>query len=369
MTSAILLIDDRPEMLNPLKEAVEPLLNEGEAEVIAWLPERADNESGDARDKFNELIEQNSVELVITDYDLTRSERGLFGPSIVQWCQFKSIPAGDYTNDPKKNHLPPRPNLFELRVPSDPKQTAKFVVAAFRGFRQIRERLETDESLLEKRSPSAVIAAILGAEERELQFAQYSTKYGFSNSALLAHLMPPAETHTESSPESKRKLLAYICGHLLLNSILKYPGPILDMPALAAYVAVAVDAEQATLTEVFARARYNGPFSDLAQYYWTSEVDEILEELSPEDEGSISADSIGGINRRILEAKVGRKLTRHNCERCGGERGGFICPLTKKVVCQLGECSSPSNSWTPEGARFCRIERVFFDEWAPILDL
>lgn len=369
MTSAILLIDDRPEMLNPLRDAVVPLLGEGEAEVVAWLPEKVESENGDARDKFNELIEQHSVELVITDYDLTRSERGLFGPSIVQWCQFKSIPAGDYTNDPKRNHLPPKPNLFELRVPSHPAQTAKFIVAAFRGFRQIRERLEADETLLAKRSPSAVIAAILGAEEQELQFAQYSMKYGFSNSALLAHLIPPADAGGESSPDSKKKLLAYICGHLLLNSILKYPGPILDISALAAYVAVDVEGEREVLMEVFAASKYTGPFSGLAEYYWTSGVDDILEQLSPDDEESVSADSIGGVNRRILEKKLGRELKRHGCERCGGERGGFICPLTKKVVCHLGECSSPSNSWTPEGARFCRIERVFFDEWAPILDL
>lgn len=366
MTPTILLVEDRQENLIELEEAIRPLLREGEAEIFAWRPSSDDEAT--PLERLEALHNEYAFELVVCDFDLTSGQKGLFGSSIVQWCQVRGIPAGDFTNDPQKNGLPERPNLFELRVPSDTKyaKTAQFVVSAFRGFRDIRLSIDADSELAERRSPATVIASLLGVESQEDEFAQYSMRFGFSNSALMSQI---SERDESGRPDDgkRRRLLAYICGHLLLNAILKYPGPILSGNSLAAYVGVKPGAEDGRLEEVFARARYEGPFSDLSSFFWTEKVDEILESLTVD--ADIQGDTIGSINRQILERHMRVQLTRHDCPRCQGEQGGFICAFTNKVICRLGDCSAPSNSWIPSGARLCRVERTFYDEWAPVLGL
>lgn len=366
MTPTILLVEDRQDNLTKLEEAIRPLLGANEANIHPWRPSEDDDAT--PLERLQKLHEEHAFELVVCDFDLTSGQKGLFGSSIVQWCQVRGIPAGDFTNDPQKNGLPERPNLFELRVPSDSKyeKTAQFVVSAFRGFRDIRRAIEADGALAERRSPATIIASLLGEESQEDEFAQYSMRFGFSNSALLTQLSERGEG--DGATDSKRRrLLAYICGHLLLNAVLKYPGPILNGDALAAYVGVRPGAEDVRLQEVFAKARYEGPFSGLSPFFWTAKVDEILESLTSDAE--IEGETIGSINRQILEKHLKVQLAKHDCPRCKGEQGGFICAFTNKVICRLGECSAPSNSWIPPGARLCRVERTFYDEWAPVLGL
>jgi hypothetical protein len=361
---SLLLIDDTHRLLEELATDLKTHMSVDEVEIRTWEPTK---EETSALEAFDNLVDDSTV-LVVTDYDLTSQGRtGLFGSSIVGWCQARAIPVGDYS---RGNHssLPKEPNLFELRVPTDRQESAKFIASVYRGFKWIRERLAEKPALLEKGSPAAVLSELLGFPEMENQFSLYGGRLGTTNGALLDRIMRTAPDDIDPGADEKRALLCYIVGHLLLNSVLRFPGPILSGRSLAAYVACH-ESETDVLCDLFQEAAYDGPFSELHRFFWLSGVDELLEEYSTLLPEELNAQTQGELNREAVEVKLGRKMARHGCQRCNGLNGGFLCPFTRRTVCQQADCSVGSNSWIPRGARLCRIERDFYDEWAPILGI
>jgi hypothetical protein len=363
--NSILLIDDKPAVLKELEAALRLRLKAEEADIRSWAPA---GEQKDPFDTFTSKIDKDTV-LVVTDYDLTAQGRtGLFGASVVAWSQARAVPVGDYSRA-MATALPAEPNLFELRVPQDSEKAAIYIAAVFRGFAWIRRELAAKPDLLTKRSPPAVIAALLGAPALESQFALYGVRLGATSAALVERIVRTAPADIEPSAEDKRALLGYIVGHLLLNAILRFPGPIISGVELTAYVGVS-KSETDGLHAIFADALYKGPFWELEPYYWLSKVDEILrpmlDRLGPRDP---EPETHGELHRMALEASSARTFVKDDCPRCNGVNGGFWCPFTHRAVCQLANCSVGANSWVPQGARLCRIERDFYDEWAPILGI
>ena len=361
-TPNLLLIDDNAENLESLRQRLAVLMPAEEVEIRTWVPTEDDGPPAEA---FEARVDDRTA-LVITDYDLTTSVKGLFGLSIVGWCQKKSIPVGDFSRGNVAN-LPKEPNLFELRVPTDDEHGAAFVATTFRGFRSLRSGIEAAPALLtERRSLAAVLSSLLGRSRLESQFAAYMSRLGASNSALLQQLRSFAGEE-QPDDEDKIRLLTYVLGHVLCNAILKYPGPILSRHSLCAYIATTLEESEA-IEPLFADACYTGPFSAGHSYFWRGDVDRILDGLGG-DVDQADLESFADLNRRLVEAALGRPLATHNCDRCGGMKGGFWCPFTVRPVCERADCSVPSSSWIPAGAQLCRVERDFYDEWAPLLGL
>lgn len=214
------------------------------------------------------------------------------------------------------------------------------------------------------RSPSAVIAGLLEQPDLESQIALYAVRLGPASGAL----MKKVEHHVYPSVEEKRSLLVYVAGHLLIN-VLRFPGPILSLRALKAYVA-SDGADAPDVLALFDTARYGGPFGDLGQYFWLAQVDTIIELLADALASRGEYETSGEFHRAVLQDVLKRDLPRHACpSRCQGKNGGFLCPFTDRTVCERPDCSVGSNSWLPQGAKLCRIEKDFFEEWAPLLGL
>jgi hypothetical protein len=271
------------------------------------------------------------------------------------------VPVGDFSRA-NRNVLPKEPNQYEIRIPDDPQQAARYIAGAFRGFTHIRTALDSNSVFLQKkRSPVSVLAAILGRPAEESGFALYGGRVGAANAALVDLVMGANATQGQ-----KRRLLSYVVGHLLLNVILRFPGPLLNRKTLAAYLAISAE-EIAKVEKLFVSAQYTGPFSDIEPFYWLTDVDTALEGMSRGLPSESSAETPGQLNREAVEAALGVKLARHACSRCEGQNGGFFCPFTERTVCQLAICSVASNGWIPPGARLCRIEKDFYEEWAPML--
>ena len=364
--SSILLIDDRPALLDEMQEHLAAALGAEHVEIRQWVPER-DSTDTPIRETFDALIVPGTT-LVVTDHDLTqKGATGLFGSTIVSWCQQKLIPVGDFSrgNNPT---LPREPNLFELRVPTTPRDGATFVATAFRGFTEIARAVgdPKHDAASAQTSPAAALAAVLGRPHLGYAFALYMSRLGAANGALVERIRALV-AGTVPEPAEKARLLTYVLGHVLLNAVLRFPGPILSVPALCAYVGTS-ETEAGPLQRVFKKARYMGPFGADAAYFWREQVDEIINRKGAQLSDS-GIDDFGSFNRAAVEAAVKRDLAPHGCDRegCGGKRGGFWCPFTRRAVCLRADCSVPSSSWIPEGAEVARVERVFHDEWAPLL--
>src|ERR1700722_3829806 len=133
MTQNLLLVDDTQAHLDELEKALRGALTKKEGEIRKWIPSRDE----DPKQRFDTLVDDDT-KLVVTDYDLTKGQTGLFGSTIVAWCQARAIPVGDFSRA-NRNALPKAPNQYEIRVPDDPQEAAKYIAGAFRGFKRIRE--------------------------------------------------------------------------------------------------------------------------------------------------------------------------------------------------------------------------------------
>jgi hypothetical protein len=190
---------------------------------------------------------------------------------------------------------------------------------------------------------------------------------GAANASLLDSLrevLSPSQTIDDSE---KIRLLVYVVGHVLANAVLRYPGPILSERALCAYLAT-VEGQAPELRTMFEEARYDGPFSHDACYYWRSDVDDIIARFS-EPIGDAEFEVSGAFNRAVVERVLDHTFENHECPRCGGVNGGYLCPFTNRTVCDRADCSVAANSWIPLGADLCRVEHEFYDVWSPVLGL
>lgn len=366
--AAILLVDDEEDSLEALGEALKKLVTPEEATIITWSP---DGSHTDPYKHFESLIDGVDITLVVTDYDLTKSgSTGLFGYSIVGWCQDRAIPVADFSR--KLDKLPKEPDLFEMRIPGPigVEENAKIIASTYRGFKQVQTKISSEEGLTgNAKSPASVLARVLGVPHHESEFARYSSRIGISSSSLLSRILKTASKDKVPQAEEVNSVLSYMVGHLLINSVLRFPGPIVSTKALAAYVGSS-EFESERLARVFTDASYKGPFSELSTYYWRHIVDDVLDQLAEKHDVDLdSADTHGELHRFILELELGSGLAHHDCARCGGRNGGFLCPFTERTVCEKPDCSVASNSWIPQGATLCRIEREFYDEWAPLLGM
>ena len=351
----IVLIDDVQDVLTEWTTVLTALKGDRELEIRQWLP-KDDGET--AEDGFDKLVDPDTV-LVITDYDLSKGgQNGLRGSAIMNWCNRRLLPVADYSRD-NKARLPKEPDQYELRADSNAEKSAPFMLNLFDGFVSLRKSIADDwENLSKKNSPAAILAAVLGRPLEESRFALYGVKIGSTN------LFETLEEAKDKENE-KQRFMTYLLGHLLFNVIMRFPGPIVDCHALAAFLGVNVS-ETDRLAETFQPAKYDGPFGNKSPYYWLSDVEEVLEGF-PDIEEMEGSPSIGRLNRLALETKFGQ-LAKHDCpNRCHGEEGGFICAFTKKTVCLRTDCSVASNTWIPQGARLCRIEKEYYNEWAPML--
>lgn len=358
--SRIIVIDDRPEALDQLTNSLRESLGT-EAEVFPWRPESTE------QDALQELdgIAGRETALVVTDYDLSLAQRGLFGSSIVAWCNDNYIPVCNFSRQ-SAERISSVAGLFEFRLSPVPELTAAEVARIYRGFRSVNEAARIyQEELSSVGSPARALSVMLGVPHAESEFTPYFSRIGVANGALVDRLQRVSSNDGKGSI-SKLELLNYIVGHVLYNSVLKYPGPILTAEMLAAYFG-GTGQDGGRLTKPFAEARYTGPFSEDADLFWRSSVDDIIEQHANLVEVDDDTMPLDARNRLIAEALLGDQLSSHACDRCDGTRGGFWCPFTQRAVCERPDCSEGSSSWIPQGAWATRIERDFYDEWAPML--
>lgn len=355
----ILLVDDNIEVLAGLSLALQKLLPD--VEIGQWQPDA----TVDPESRFRQLVGPTTI-LVATDYDLTsQGARGLFGHTIVGWCQRLLVPVGDFSRG-QPGVLPKAPSLFEMRVPIDDDEAASFIAAMYRGFVDLGTAISgLDLEHSAGLGLPEVLARALGRPYVENEVSQYLSRFGNAGFEIAERIRETSASETPGENEIERAA-TYLLGHLLSNVILRFPGPILSAQALCAYVSTD-DSQQELLSGVFSEAVYEGPFSDLKPFFWRTEVDRLLQEFAGNDDSD--SFEIGDFNRMAVEKHMDSSLARHCCDRdgCDGLKGGFLCPFTERTVCLRSDCSVASSSWIPSGATVSRVEMDYHDEWAPLL--
>ena len=356
-TENILLIDDNSKNLGQLNLELHKLLKPQGISINAWNPVRNDGNPAQIIKKYL----KNKPILVVTDYDLSSDGlTGFYAPTIVRWCKSQLVPVGEYSQQNKFGFIN-QPNLFDIRVPGNNEDAPAQIASIAEGFISIRNFIQTNKDLLKgKLSLSKLISLLLEREYLDYEFFWYLESIDMVSNNLLLFM-------NGSKKVSLQKLqvaTSYLIGHLLLNSILKFPGPIISEVALCSYLSITTN-ELDKMAKVFNKAKYNGPFSSIGRFYWREDIDQIV--MKNGDDLQDDFEGIGDYNQAVIK-NLGINCKPFNCNQCGGKNGGYYCPYTQKTVCELDSCSVASSAWIPRGADVCRIERVFFDNWTPLLN-
>ena len=284
---AILVVDDIEANLSGLAGRLRERLPGHE--IGTWRPRE---DEGSPAQVFDSYVGE-TTEFVVTDYDLTQAVKGLFGLSIIGWCQTRGVPVGEYSRA-NIAALPREPNLFELRVPPEEDAAVEFVTCIFNGFRQLRTQIgDNPEVMSDGGSLARVLSQLLERPFLEGQFAAYMSRLNSANAALVETLKAAVEGGKKPDEAFKRRLLTYVLGHVLVNSVLKYPGPILSKEVFCAYLTT-TSASFVDVKELFETAKYSGPFGEGRHYYWQDDVDRILEDFG-KDISSEGVESFGDL--------------------------------------------------------------------------
>jgi len=244
-------------------------------------------------------------------------------------------------------------------VPPEPNENARaaYIARIYRGFEQLRGHISHADDI---QSTAQLLAGAMGAPQLEDDVAPFLTSAASANSSLVQSIISGVPS---SAPVDRASFLTFVLGYVLVNAVLEFPGPILSLPALAAYCAVS-ECMGGELARLFAEATYEGPFSERNAYFQRRLVDRKIDSLA--DELGDNPEEPDQYTRAVVQRALG-PLQPHSCERCGGTRGGYWCPFTKRAVCNRSDCSVASNAWIPRGATLCRVERDYYEEYAPLL--
>jgi hypothetical protein len=350
----VLVIDDEAERLETLATSLRVVLGDGIG-VRTWLPEVGQEAP---LERFDREVRA-GLALIVTDDDLTKSRLGILGSSVTTWAQDKFIPVCNFSRKPERR-LPRERNFFELRVPpqrDDENVRAEYIERIYRGFEHIRQYIgEADHG----RPIAELLAGAMGLPQLSDDVAPFLMSIASANSSLMQAVLVE---QGRPSDNERVDLLTFIFGHVLVNAVLEFPGPILSRRTLTAYCGVSEQMDD-QMAHLFAEASYDGPFSMPSMYFQRRLVDRRIDELAKEL--TDAPDEPDEYARAAVEQAIGSLLP-HGCHRCGGTRGGYWCPFTQRAVCTRIDCSVVSNTWIPRGATLCRVEHDYFEELAPLL--
>ena len=356
----ILFIDSNPDEIKVILNYLKQDHNISKEEVVVWQPQKGGNDPINAiRDKLKK-----ETILVVTNLDLTGEDgvNSLYGPVIEKLCQSQLIPVGESTR--KNSHeIPTGANLFNISINNDDKKAALQIATIYRGFQNINESLNKNFSLDDSElNYSNILARMLGRGHLYYELSKYMESFERVNQFLIQYLKNIGKNN-KNIESAKFKLISYVIGHVLLNTILKYPGPIVAARPLCSYLSIS-ETESTWVKNTFHEALYDGPFFELDTFYWLETINDII---LAKGNGINSPCYIGAFNQAVVK-KLKPNIKVINCKQPDCQLGGYYCPFTDRTVCELEGCSTSSTSWLPSGASLCRVKRNYFDMWQPILN-
>lgn len=304
---------------------------------------------GEAVEECREFLLNVDPDLVVLDADLTQFSRSTVRKSHVrEVCRELGYPLciyhrdeGEYANPESIRDSDDRViKLFPSEGYQDIRQQCETLATGFTALRaEIGERVKTEGWEASLQQPSTVLSELADVPQPSQPRLD---KYSWGESGNINIL-----SGSDSKSELARQT-ATIVGYWMVNSVLEFPGVLVDETALASYLGVEVSSfkNSSKAKIAFEDARYEGPFAGRGPYWWLSEVDSILTRKTTTDDDGI----VGG--RTFLQREKGIQLPPVNCLE-DHEGGGYYDVLEKKPICD--EHSKSADAWIPAGAFLSRV--------------
>lgn len=329
--------------------------------VEIFSPERTKSgASGAFEDRlFSELCTRglNNAALYVSDRDLSRIEgyRGLSEAAVSRAADRFGIPIVLYAQGQSAKVLARNSSPGDGKIVLKQRDTARQAKEAARiakGFvavsRQLKAAARRKKQLP---SPAALASWIMGRP----QYADRVAQYALGDQKTFASVQTAAEEDEEAT---KQRIQVRLIGTWIYDSIIRFPGVILNGVAAASYLDIAVDEflNNAQIRSLFKSALYKGPFADRADHlWWRPDLDDLLLARNAES-GKDLAQSALKLNVRSCKCSVNAKLS-----------AGYFCMITEKPISD--EESQGGLSWFPPGADLARVSKKELEELRPWLAL
>lgn len=356
--SLIVLFEDTPKNLQRIRNGIINYLSTSDAKLVDFLElfnseNQTKYKTGPSFDVVEGILENNAtgiVEMVIVDVDLSQyKEFSINEPIISNICDKLGIPICVYSTQVDESEIERIKNWSEKSIILNRNQNitvlTKHCVAIYRGFKKIREEFG---KFTEKKyqGPIELLAKVMDApNSAEAQMALYETGYFsvFSKSVV--------------KPEDRNRTFPILLGYWLYNSLLRFPGVLLNDIATASYLNIDLEEfrHNKKIQEIFDDATYNGPFSEITSFWWKDRLDELI--ATVETENNLSD------VQTLLESKGIGQVRPARCVEGEHDGAGFYCIITKEAVCE--KHSVGNISWIPAGAVVSRIKKSKWDELGP----
>ncbi len=295
--------------------------------------------------------------LWVTDRDLSKTTgyRGLSEAIVSKAATQLGIPVCKYARGISDDDVFERQRSWGdaqivLKASEIPDLAAKIALLA-RGFLSIANKLNV---LLRENAagnglhtPAEMMAHILDHPDAADQIALYAS----GDQKMVSEILPFAGGQRK---REFQKRLPSVLGYWLYDSILRFPGVLLNAVAAASYLDIAEGhLKSATVQKLFKLALYSGPFEDRSEpHWWRRTLDEIVGKAN---------------NGNDFVAQKLNKRVPHCLDSQTGKRAGYYC-MVKRVP--VGKENSVGNiSWFPPGADLARVRKDMYEQLGPWLGL
>ena len=353
MTLKIILFEDNekevPQLLPALKKT---LGRKGNVEQFV----SSDNaEKGMYEDRLSKELTSSKytgAALIVADRDLsgTGGYMGLSEEIVRRVAYDLGIPECAYARGERERAFLSIAEKSEATIAvsvQDPDVFARQVVSIAEGFSAIAEDVPKVLKASGEKSFGHILAAILGKPEYADKISLYASGDQNRLASVLAAKGKGGEGH---------RRLSCVLGYWLWDSVLRYPGVVVNEVAASSHLNIYTDAfRNDNLQKLFRKARYGGPFAEAkGAMWWRGVLDDIVEES-------------GCLDGREYAAKKLKKSVRSSeCCVDSAKPAGYYCVLSNQPVSL--ENSRGGLTWLPRGADLARISSTQYDEHFPWLE-
>jgi len=347
----ILLFEDTEDNANRLQEYLRAV--SGRFNVQIFSAQDLDSDDSFVERLGAELKHYERILLIVSDMDLSKTNRfkGLTDAVVFRVAHELGIPTAFYSTaleGAEGRRLDQAGDGRILLGSNNYEQIAHRIAVLADGFQAINQSmLEIASSPVSDRpkTGASLVARLIGRDSTTDRIDLYLS----GDQRIAAEIL--------SSP--KDSILARqstIFGTWIYDSLMRYPGVLLNSVSAASYLNVSLDDfSKAEILAVFDPARYDGPFTDFeAPLYWREVLDGMLAENDAED--GLELLSHRGINASRCQCSVDPTLD-----------AGYYCMVNEAPVSY--EKSIGNISTFPPGADLARLSEPVFDELSPWLSV
>lgn len=350
----ILLFDDVAEHAAQVKQALEQALG-ARGEVQEFVPAVGGMLEGTYENRLEKDLRtapNAPADIIVADRDLSgymQHFRGLSETVVRRVSDALGVAECGYArgerNDDSDYIKQGEEREACIRLPLKPiDQFARRVVAVSDGFGFISQRLNEIKQTGQRLSPAKLLAEVVGKPE----YADKISLYASGDQNRLASIL-----RIKGHPDERIRRLTCLLGYWLWDSVLRFPGVTVGIIPASSYLNIRQDVfETLEVQELFAEARYQGPFAAAKiSMWWRGMLDDMVSNSGSRD------------GRELAAKKLGKEIPPSQCCEDLAISAGYYCMLKEKPVSLKN--SKGGLPWFPRGADLARVSTSESEELEP----